>query len=159
MSNFTDGLKKSLAGDEQSELIKSGTLLVTRGFGVMAVGLIAALWLMDQLDFGPWDGLAVAEKFDFIVAVGFMWAIVAAADALARGVSTGLTANSYTVIALDPPLSAQHEVSDGVKLDVTARAIRTHPGESTRIHSVLITSPNGATTWAAANVVTLTSTG
>jgi hypothetical protein len=157
MSDFAEGLKKSISGDEQTELIKSGTLLVTRGFGVLAVGLISAMWLMDELDFGPWGGLTVSEKFDFIVAVGFMWAIVAAADALARGIATGLTASKYTIIALDPPLPAKHEVSDDVKNDVTARAIRTHPGEPTKIHSILITTSKGETTWADANVVTLMS--
>src|SRR4051794_14315944 len=83
-----DSLKKSLLGDKSNEIIKAGTLVTTRGTGVIAVALIAVFIVMDELDVGPWRTLSDDSKLLFVATVGFVWAIVAGADAIARGLAT-----------------------------------------------------------------------
>jgi hypothetical protein len=84
-----ESLKKAVVGDAANETIKSGTLVTTRGIGVVAVGLIGTFLLLDQLgDTGPWKGMSATGKLMFVVAAGAIWAVVAAADAIARGLAT-----------------------------------------------------------------------
>lgn len=87
--SFSDtALYKSIRGDEDAAVIKSGTLATTRGMGVVAAGLVALLPILDKVDdFGPWDDADAAAKLWFILGAGAIWAIVAAADAIARGLA------------------------------------------------------------------------
>ncbi|KAB2341007.1 hypothetical protein [Actinomadura rudentiformis] len=105
-----DKIKKMVAGDPANEAIKSGTLLVTRGLGTIAVALIGTFFLLDQLgDRGPWHGLSGAQKLAFVLGAGFIWSVVAASDALARGIAAG---RPDGLVALPPGLVAT--VLDGV---------------------------------------------
>jgi hypothetical protein len=90
-----DSLKKSLVGDEATEIIKSGTLATTRGTGVVAVSLIGAFIVMDSFGFEPWDALSPVIKWGVVIAIGAMWALVAAADSIARGIATAATAPTF----------------------------------------------------------------
>lgn len=86
-----ESIKKAVLGDNANETIKSGTLVTTRGIGVIIVGLIGGLLLLDTFDYGPWKELSTVQKFMFVVASGFIWALVASADAIARGYAAGVT--------------------------------------------------------------------
>jgi hypothetical protein len=90
MAGLGEALKKSILGAKQDEAIKSGTLVVTRGIGVIAIALIGTFLLLDQLgDVGPWwKGLDTIAKLEFVVASAAVWAIVAGADVIARGLAT-----------------------------------------------------------------------
>lgn len=83
-----ESFKKSLLGDKANQTIKSGTLVTTRGTGVIAVGLIGTFLLMDWLGASPWEGLQPDQKLSFVLATGAIWAVVAAADSIARGLAT-----------------------------------------------------------------------
>lgn len=83
-----ESLKKSLVGDKANQTIKSGTLVTTRGTGIIAVALIGTFLLMDWLKAGPWEGLQPGEKLSFVLATGAIWAVIAAADSIARGLAT-----------------------------------------------------------------------
>lgn len=96
-----DSLKKAVAGDEDAAVIKSGTLATTRGAGFAAAGLVAVFTAMDLLAFKPWDELDPLIKWAVVVSIGAIWAMMAAADSLARGLATagdsvakGLTASA-----------------------------------------------------------------
>jgi hypothetical protein len=81
-------LYKAIRGDEDAEVIKAGTLATTRGMGVVAAALVAGLPALDKLsDTGPWHDADAATKLWFILGAGAIWAIVAAADAVARGLA------------------------------------------------------------------------
>src|SRR3954470_23416453 len=75
-----DSLKKSLLGDKSNEIIKAGTLVTTRGTGVIAVALIAVFIVMDELDVGPWRTLSDDSKLLFVATVGFVGGMGAGAD-------------------------------------------------------------------------------
>ncbi|MFG2007071.1 hypothetical protein ACGFNU_48780 [Spirillospora sp. NPDC048911] len=99
-----DKIKKMVAGDPANATIKAGTLLVTRGLGTVAVALIGTFLLLDQLgDRGPWHGLSTVQKLAFVLGAGFIWSIVAASDALARGIAS---ARPDGMVALPPGLLA-----------------------------------------------------
>lgn len=154
-TNAFDGFKNIFTGGNDSEkIIKSGTLFVTRGVGVIAVGLIGLFFALDQAGEGPWKDLSTEQKLDFIVAVGFIWAIVAAADAIARGISTGaksikqaLTVAREQLLVLDPPLDGRYKSSDGNTVSVKVQAIRLAPGDSTSISEYLILFEGGPIRW------------
>jgi hypothetical protein len=94
-----ESIKKAVTGDATTDVIKSGTLLTTRGIGVVAVGLIGAFLLLDQLgDAGPWASMDTAQKLSFVLACGAIWALVAAADAIARGLATAATQPLITAL-------------------------------------------------------------
>jgi hypothetical protein len=100
-----ESIKKAVTGDDSAEVIKSGTLVTTRGIGVVAVGLIGTFLLLDALgDTGPWASMSAAQKLFFVVACGAIWALVAAADAIARGLATAAT--QPIVMAMPPGLVA-----------------------------------------------------
>lgn len=98
-----DSLKKAIAGDEGSEIIKSGTLATTRGTGVVAIALVGVFLVVESLDFGPWKDASSAQQLTFVLGAGAIWAVVAGADSIARGIST---ANARTVVTLPPGLVA-----------------------------------------------------
>ena len=94
-----DSLKKSVLGDAANETIKSGTLVTTRGIGVVAVALIGTFLLLDQLgDTGPWKDMTAAQKLMFVAAAGAIWAVVAAADAIARGIAAPAARPSFVAL-------------------------------------------------------------
>lgn len=99
-----ESIKKALAGDKSTEIIKSGTLVTTRGTGVIAVGLIGTFFLLDALNVAPWQGLSSDAKLVFVLATGAMWALIVAADSIARGIATA--ASVPTVVKLPPGLLA-----------------------------------------------------
>jgi hypothetical protein len=87
-----DSIKKAVTGDAENATIKDGTLVTTRGIGVIAVALIGTFLLLDQLgDTGPWHDLSAGGKLAFLLGAGAIWAVVAAADAIARGIATAAT--------------------------------------------------------------------
>lgn len=97
-----ESLKKSIVGSEKNEIIASRTLVVNRGFGI-SVGLIGLFLLLDLLgDVGPWKTMDAWQQALVLVA-SLVWAIVAAADAMARGRATA-TAQSVAVLPI--PLAA-----------------------------------------------------
>ncbi|GAA2632623.1 hypothetical protein SMC26_30645 [Actinomadura fulvescens] len=99
-----DKIRKMVAGDPANASIKAGTLLVTRGLGAVAVALVGVFLLLDQLgDSGPWHGLSSAQKLAFVLGAGFIWSVVAAGDALARGIASRRPAE---LVALPPGLLA-----------------------------------------------------
>jgi hypothetical protein len=98
-------IKKAVTGDATTDVIKSGTLLTTRGLGVVAVGLIGTFLLLDELgDAGPWASMDTSQKLLFVLGCGAIWALVAAADAIARGLATA--AVQPLVTAMPPGLTA-----------------------------------------------------
>ncbi|MEU5884702.1 hypothetical protein [Spirillospora sp. NPDC047279] len=104
-----DKIKKAVGGDPANEAIKAGTLLVTRGLGTVAIALIGTFFLLDQLgDRGPWHGMNSVQKLGFVLGAGFIWAVVATGDALARGIAAG---RPDALVALPPGLVAT--VTDG----------------------------------------------
>lgn len=121
-----ESLKKSLLGDKANETIKSGTLVTTRGTGIIAVGLIGTFLVMDWLNAAPWEGLLPDQKLTFILATGAIWAVIAAADSIARG------------------LAARSSLSAIVELPAGLVATRT-PGRDSPGWSVLAieVTPNG----------------
>lgn len=90
--------KKAIIGDKANETIKAGTLVVTRGIGVVAVGLIGTFTVMDWFDSGPWRDMTPEQKLLFVLGAGFIWAIVLAADAIARGIATAATGDQMLVL-------------------------------------------------------------
>lgn len=100
-----EAIKKAILGDNANATIKAGTLVTTRGIGVIIVGLIGGLVLLEQFDYGPWKGLDTWQQFTFVVASGVIWSIVAGADAIARGLSAGA---SSRVVALPPGLECTY---------------------------------------------------
>lgn len=80
---LSESIAKAIAGDEDAAVIKSGTLAVTRGAGVVAAAVIAAA----QLEW-PFPDLTSLQKLSAaLVSVG-IWSFLAAADAIARGYAT-----------------------------------------------------------------------
>jgi hypothetical protein len=101
------GLKritKAVTGDRDEQVITAGTLATTRGVGIVAVGLIGVFSLLDGLGAkgGPWPDLSSVQKLTFVLGCGAIWALVAAADAIARGIATAAT--RPTLVALPPGL-------------------------------------------------------
>jgi hypothetical protein len=90
--------KKAIVGDKANETIKAGTLVVTRGIGVVAVGLIGTFTVMDWFDGGPWRDMTPEQKLLFVLGAGFIWAIVLAGDAIARGLATAATGDQMLVL-------------------------------------------------------------
>ncbi len=87
-----ESIKKSLVGDKATEIIKSGTLLTTRGTAVVAVSLIGVAVFMEFVEAPVWNEASPDMKLWFVIATGVVWAIVAAADSIARGIATAATA-------------------------------------------------------------------
>lgn len=103
------------------EPIRAGTLRTTRATGLVAVAaVVAVLAVPDAIGLAA---VSATDRLSASVAIGFVWAAVAAADALARGLATARgprTAASYAVAMqqvaherdlrhgfrpIDPPLS------------------------------------------------------
>lgn len=83
-----EALKKSILGAKEDEVIKSGTTAVTRGIGVVALGFVGTFYLLEQFaDVGPWTGLDTGQRLTFVIAAAAVWAIVAAADVIGRGLA------------------------------------------------------------------------
>lgn len=102
-------IKKAVVGDPASQTIEAGTLVTTRGIGVIIVGLIGGLLLLESFDYGPWTNLATWQQFTFVVASGFIWSIVAAADGIARGLAADA---EVRIVALPPGLRCTHLVGE-----------------------------------------------
>lgn len=99
-----ESIKKSVLGDKSTDTIKSGTLVTTRGTGVIAVGLIGTFMVLDAWNASPWQGLPPEGKLNFILATGAIWALVIAADSIARGLAT--RSSLPAVVTLPAGLSA-----------------------------------------------------
>jgi hypothetical protein len=82
-----NALEKSILGDPDNAIIKSGTLNVTRGAGVIAVGLNAVSAALDAAGTGPWKHLTSDQKLLFVLVTGAIWGLIIAADAIARGLA------------------------------------------------------------------------
>lgn len=106
--SVAESIKKSIVGDEESAIIKSGTLVTTRGTAIIAVGLMGVFLALEEFDIEPWSGFSDTKKFAFVLAVGAIWAVVAAADSIARGIATAATAP--VVVRLPPGLTATRTV-------------------------------------------------
>ena len=102
MADIAEQIKKAIFGDKQAEMIKSGTLVVTRGIGVIGIGLVGTFFVLDQFDTGPWKDMTAVQKLWFVLGAGFIWALVAGADSVARGLTSA--ARSDRVLVLPPGL-------------------------------------------------------
>jgi hypothetical protein len=81
-------LLDAFADDESVDVINAGTLRTTRGTALFLIALLTIVFVVDGLT--EYAFLNDDErKFQFVVAAGFMWAIVSSADALARSIATG----------------------------------------------------------------------
>ncbi len=82
-------LKKAIIGSKDEEIIKAGTLAVTRCVGIVALALVGTFLLLDQLgNVGPWPRMTTTEKLQFVIAAAAVWAAIAGADSIARGLAT-----------------------------------------------------------------------
>jgi hypothetical protein len=81
-------ISAAIFGSSDDEVIKAGTLAVTRGAGVIAVGVNALFALLDAADTGPWKTLDLNQKLIFVLTTAAIWAFIAAADSVARGLGT-----------------------------------------------------------------------
>ena len=97
--SLAESVGKAIAGDEETAVIRSGTLFVTRSAGVIAAVIIA----IAQFEWGL--ALADSEKLWASVAAVAVWAFLAAADAIARGYATAHSGPYVT--ALPSPLKAE----------------------------------------------------
>lgn len=104
-------------------LIKSGTLRTTRATALVAVSVVATMALFNELapEALGLDKVTPAQKFAGAIAVGFIWSIGSAADALARGIAaTGkrevpsAEAAAYSVALSD--VAADVTVSHGFRV-------------------------------------------
>jgi hypothetical protein len=100
--NLGTKIKKAVVGDKQTEMIKSGTLVVTRGIGVVGIGLVGTFFVLDLTGTGPWKGMPPAQKLWFVLGAGLIWAIVAGADSVARGITKA--AAHDRIVTLPPDL-------------------------------------------------------
>jgi hypothetical protein len=145
MAGIGEALKKSVLGAKEEELIKAGTMVVTRGIGIIALGLIGTFWLLDALgDRGPWAGMDLWQKIVFVAVAAGVWSIVAAADAIARGLAT---ARATDVVAALPP---------GLKATVTTGldspgwsvvAVRLVEGKESESLKYLVVKESEPATW------------
>jgi len=105
------------------ELIKTGTLRTTRATALVVVSVFSIMLLLDEyaLEVTWIADLTPYEKFSGSIAIGFIWAITAAADSISRGIAT-----SKTAPAAQPPPGyavAMHEITRSKDLRHGFRAI------------------------------------
>lgn len=82
MSNSDNAIFKALFGDKDEEVIKAGTLAVTRGSGVIVTAAAAAAvtdWPFELTD---------SQRIQVGLTSAAIWAFLAAFDAVARGLAT-----------------------------------------------------------------------
>jgi hypothetical protein len=110
---------------KETDLIKSGTLRTTRGTALVAVSVVSIMALLNELapEVTGLDDLSAEQKFNGAIAIGFIWAITSAADALARGLAA---APSTTAASSDPAAAyavAMDSISSGTVLAHSFRVI------------------------------------
>jgi hypothetical protein len=103
-----DSLVKALKGDKSTEVIKAGALATTRASGSVALGLIGVFAILDVLDVGPWEGFSSEAKFQFVLGTGALWAVLAAADSIARAIATAAVVPS--IIRLPAGMTASYTI-------------------------------------------------
>lgn len=147
MAGLGESLKKSILGSKQDELITSGTLVVTRGIGVIAVALIGIFVLFEELgDVGPWKEMSGPQKLAFVLGAAAVWAVVAAADALARGIATSKQAE--LVVTLPEGLKATRtEGPDSAGWSVVAAKFG--PAADPKLVEYLVVKAGEAADWVA----------
>jgi hypothetical protein len=96
--DILESLRKSVLGDKNSEVIKAGTLAVTRGATTAAAGILAIYAVLQVAGFEGWEVIPPAERIWLVVATGGVWAIIAAADAVARGLATSKPNNPFATL-------------------------------------------------------------
>lgn len=82
MSNSDNAIVKALFGDKDDEVIKAGTLAVTRGSGVIVAAAAAAA----AVDW-PFE-LTNSQRIQVGLTSAAIWAFIVAFDAVARGLAT-----------------------------------------------------------------------
>lgn len=139
-------LKESIVGAKHEELIKSGTLVVTRGIGIVAVAFVGTFFLLDMFNEGPWASLDTWQKLAFVVAAALVWAIVAAADAIARGHAT---ASRHDLVAALPKGLAVIKTKGRDESGWTAVAVKFAVTEGAEGPRYLIVKEGKPAEWAA----------
>ena len=79
----------AFADDKSVDVIQAGTLRTTRGTALVLVSILPIFYALDEITDIKW--LTDERKFLAAIAAGFIWAIVSAADSLARGLATKAT--------------------------------------------------------------------
>ncbi|MDZ7734514.1 MAG: hypothetical protein U5R31_16830 [Acidimicrobiia bacterium] len=83
-----DKLVKAIKGDPTSQLIKSGTLAITRVTNGAAAIVIATYAVMQAAGLAGWESIPAAERIWLAIATAALWAIGSAADGIARGIAS-----------------------------------------------------------------------
>lgn len=154
--NIASALKEAVLGSDQDEIIKAGTLTVTRGIGVIAVAFVGTFYLLDQFgDKGPWHGLTTPQKLTFVIAAALVWAIVASGDAIARGLATAR--QNDLVASLPTGLRAtKTEGTDSAGWSVVA--VKFSPGAGANGPEYLLVKAGQAASWLPAEKISFGST-
>jgi hypothetical protein len=131
MAASDTGAWKAILGDDDNEVIKAGTLAVTRGTGVVAAAVVAVA----NIDLIPGGDLTAPQKLWASVAIIGIWAILASADALARAkVTAAERIASPQTHVLTPPLDASlPEKSGADERGWKAMMLRTYPAEPDKL--------------------------
>lgn len=87
MASQRNTFTKALFGDPDTEIIKAGTLTVTRGAGVIAAGAIGVFVVFDAANKGPWKTFSINQKLSFVLVTAAIWGVILAADAISRGIA------------------------------------------------------------------------
>ena len=99
-------LLDAFADDKSVDVIQAGTLRTTRGTALVLASILPIFYALDAVTDIKW--LTDERKFLAAIAAGFIWAIVSAADSLARGLATKATdpaqAAAQAFSALPTPL-------------------------------------------------------
>jgi hypothetical protein len=85
-----EDLLDAFAADGDVDVIKAGTLRTTRGTALSLIAFLTVVYAVDGFG-NTIDWVTADNKYLLALGAGLMWAIVAAADALARGIATGRT--------------------------------------------------------------------
>lgn len=76
-------LLDAFADDKSVDVIQAGTLRTTRGTALVLASILPIFYALGAVTDIKW--LTDERKFLAAIAAGFIWAIVSAADSLARG--------------------------------------------------------------------------
>lgn len=133
-------LWKAVLGDEDNEVIKSGTLAVTRGTGVLAAAAVA----LTNLDWIPGGSLSDEHKLWASIAVVGIWVILASSDAIARAKVTAAeklaeaSASPQTHVLASPLDAEIKELSRDEERGWKVMMMRTFPLKPTQLEYFVV---------------------
>jgi hypothetical protein len=80
--------------DKDQQVIKAGTLRVTRGTGLVSVVVLGAAGVLDVSGVDFIDALSAWQKWTGVLVIAGIWGLVTAADGIARAIATVGTASA-----------------------------------------------------------------